>query len=294
MMVMPTNKKTKLEQTCAFHENSPSMFLCDTCGKSLCYYCQRNRSMPFQCPECMPGYWEKKVKHDRKMIFMPVLAVIILLISLMSFAIYTLEKSNEYTYIYVENDDIIPILHEDTYNSAKNEIDLTYKIYVTNEGTVDSKDVYIEFFILKNGTVRQQTRSGTRDVGAEKTEIFQLDVTVPLEEYDVQLKIWENDLVVGDSQKRIRVTRNDVDDLTSFDFDNGYNEDKIAYEEGFYGPGGGNPVYGWILLMVILIPLILILAVVFYKVRSKMPPPPTMQHAGYMPPPPPPMYPYQR
>ena len=63
---MNNNKqKPKLEQFCFYHDYIPATYICDNCGKSICYYCQKNTSLPFQCPECMPEFWAKKVKKEK-------------------------------------------------------------------------------------------------------------------------------------------------------------------------------------------------------------------------------------
>ncbi|UCH87953.1 MAG: hypothetical protein JSV49_06695 [Thermoplasmata archaeon] len=280
---MSSNKsRPTLKPFCHFHNEIPASFLCDSCGKSLCMYCQRNRDMPYQCPECMPAFWEKKVKKERMIFWTPVLAIIAVILLLTGWLIVYEPEDEEYSSIYVTDEDIIPILHEETYNlEGNNEIDLTIKVYVTNWGTKDSEEVFLELYVMKSGTVRYEAQSAKAVVGEDKTEVFTIETTVQLDTYDFKLMVWEGDMVIQQGSKAVKVTESDLEDQSEFGF--GY---RAEYEED-ESKEAGEPLMGRdystmmiVILLIVIIPIILIVTIILYKMRTKMPEPPMMPPPG--------------
>jgi hypothetical protein len=253
--------------------------------------------MPFQCPECMPAYWKKRVKRERIMCLTPIIVVIALMLSFIVYDIYYYDYYDDpYSDIYVSEEDILPIVHEETYNSVTNEVDITYKIYVTNSGDKHSEEVFIELYLLKNSTVRYEATSSKAVVKAEETEIFELRTTIKLHYYDIQLKIWDGKMVVQEGRKQVQVNRGDIQDLSEFDgfYTGGKAMDEGGAEKESAELGGASNII--ILLLVIALPIILIIGFLLYKERTKMPnlgPPggAHQPHGAYPPPPQPPVQP---
>lgn len=264
-------EKPKLEKYCHFHEDIPASFICNTCGRSICYYCQKNTTFPYQCPECMPEYWSKKVKKERLLCLGPIVIIIALILASVIFSIFLIPdyEYEGYTDIYLENDDIIATLHVDTYNATgNNEIDLTLKIYVTNQGTKESGEIFIELYVMKNGTSRGETKSSTSVVKKEKTAIFYINTTIIVGEYDLQLMIWEDDMVIQKGVKGIRVGSADVAEISAYEII--YEEDEGEKDKGADASGAYFTSF-WMPILLIAIPILLLIGWLLYKERTKPP-----------------------
>jgi hypothetical protein len=212
--------------------------------------------------------------------------------SFMVYIIYYEDYDDPYSDIYVSEEDILPIVHEETYNSVTNEVDITYKIYVTNWGDKHSEDVFIELYLLKNSTVRYDATSSKAVVKAEETEIFELRTTIKLDRYDIQLKIWEGKMVVQEGRKQVQVNRGDIQDLSEFDgfYSGGKAMDEGGNEKATSEFSEGSPML--FVFLIVALPIILIAGFLAYKERTKMPnlgPPGAAHqpHGAYPPPPPP-------
>ena len=264
--------KFKLKKNCEYHDDLPANFICDTCGRSICYYCQRNYTIPYQCPECMPTYWQKKQKKEKIICFTPVVAVLVITFVFLAWVFTTADYDyyDDYSDVYADDDDIIPVLHEDTYNlEGNNEIDMTLKVYVTNWGTKKSGNVFIELYVMKNGAVRAEGKSGEGYIEADKTKIFELNTTIIVGEYDLQLMIWEDEKVVQKGTKTVKISSGDIEEVTSFDFIESADE-KVAYEdeakEDF-----SFPLMVIIILALIAVPCVIGGAWILYRDRTKFP-----------------------
>jgi len=263
-------EKPKLQSLCAYHDHIPATYICDGCGKSICYYCQRNSQLPYQCPECMPGYWKKKVKRERILCLVPLTIVIAIIVIGTAWLAYFYDPYYEdpYSDIYVYEEDIIPIIHEETFNQhGNNAVDITFKIYVTNWGTKDSGEVFIELFVMRNGTVRDEASSTKQKVKEDETVIFEIDTTIILGDWDIQLKIWEGKKVVQDGYKSIRVARDDIEDLTQFDFDQGGVSAKEDKESGDMMAEGSSIVA----FLIVGLAFLIVVGMLIYKSRTTMP-----------------------
>ena len=60
--IMKKIEKPHMKSFCDFHNNNLALYLCSSCGKSICYLCQKNRTQPYLCPDCIHDYWVKKCK----------------------------------------------------------------------------------------------------------------------------------------------------------------------------------------------------------------------------------------
>jgi hypothetical protein len=232
----------------------------------------------------MPAYWNKKVKREKIICLTPVLLVFVMIVIFIGWAYFVLPYDNDYSDLYVDREDIIPTLHEETYNAmGQNDIDMSLKIYVTNWGTVDSGDVFIELYVMKNGTARADAKSSEKVVKSERTEIFELTVNVIVGEYQLQILIWDDKMVVYTITKNVRITPTDIEDQSDFDidYDDDYAEGKaMSEEEGMsflFGP--------FIAIAFIAVLIILLIGFVLYKARTTMPavtqPPPTQYPVAY-------------
>lgn len=273
---MPAKKsKPKLEKKCCYHEDIPASYICGSCGKSICIYCQKNTMLPYQCPECMPEYWGKKVKKERIICWGTIgLLVLLILISIVWLAFYTPEYDG-YSDIYVENQDVIPIVHIETFNlTGNNEIDLTLKVYVTNSGTKTSGDVFIELFVMSNGISRADSKSGTKTIKEDETRIFIINTTIIIGEYDLQLMIWEDNMVVQKGLKGIKVTGTDIEEISAFEIIFEQDDDAESKEaEGF------SPI-SISIIVVLVIGLIIIIVIGWFFLQQRAKPPKTQ----YIPP----------
>ncbi len=264
------NKNRKLEKNCHYHENYPANFICDSCGRSICYYCQRNNAPPYQCPECMPEYWAKKMKKERTICLTPIIITITLIALIVIWGVLNPYEYEGYTYLEIENEDIIPTLDLGSFNkTGNNEIDLSLKVYVTNDGAKDSGDVFIELYILSSGITRVTAASETSSIKADKTEIFTIDTTIIIGEYDLQLMIWEDGKVVQRGVKGINVSGTDIKELSAYDviYDTGDVDEEgkgSAEFDTFASPGLFLPV-------LIVVMVVLIIGWLFYRGRSKPP-----------------------
>ncbi len=284
----------KLEKFCHFHENNLATFICGNCGKSICYYCQKNYTMPYLCPECMPVWWEKRVKRERILCFGPVVAIILIIIIFVAYSILTYEEYDDYDYdyssIYVEDEGIIPIL-DTSGNSGSNDdrLDLTLKVYATNEGNKDTGNVYIELYIMQNGTSRAQANSETKVIKKEKTNVFYINTTILKGDYELQFMIWEDGKVVEKGVKSVRITKGDIQNIKAYEILEEEEPAKMA-EDKEAGSADGFSTGPYVLLPFLIIAVIIlpILAWVFYQIRIKPPSQRQGQGQGQMPMPLPP------
>jgi len=219
----------------------------------------------------MPEYWSKKVKKERLLCLGPIVIIIALILASVIFSIFLIPdyEYEGYTDIYLENDDIIATLHVDTYNATgNNEIDLTLKIYVTNQGTKESGEIFIELYVMKNGTSRGETKSSTSVVKKEKTAIFYINTTIIVGEYDLQLMIWEDDMVIQKGVKGIRVGSADVAEISAYEII--YEEDEGEKDKGADASGAYFTSF-WMPILLIAIPILLLIGWLLYKERTKPP-----------------------
>jgi hypothetical protein len=282
----------KLEQFCHFHENNLATYICHRCGKSICYYCQKNYGMPYMCPECMPVWWEKKVKQDRILCFGPLLVLIIVIVSLAAYAILTEpdyeDDDYKYSSIYIEDEGIIPVLNT-VDNPNNNRLDLTLKIYATNRGNKNTDDVFIELYVMQNGTSRAEESSSTGIIKKDKTRVFYINTTLLSGEYDLQLIVWEDGRVVEKGIKTVRINQGDIQNIKAYEILEDHEVVRAGDEEAkaesgaffagdfsFFGP---IMIFGAIILAVV--------ALIMYRERTKppsqrpRPPMPQPQHFQY-------------
>jgi hypothetical protein len=267
----------KLQQFCHFHENNLATYICHECGKSICYYCQKNYTMPYLCPECMPGWWDKKVKREKILCATPVIVIIVIMLSLITYAIFFEpdyeEDDYDYSSIYIEDDDIIPILNTDM-EPGTNKLDLTLKIYATNEGNKDTGNVFIELHVMQNGTSRTEAQSSTGIIRSEKTQVFFINTTILSGEYDLQLVTWEDGKVVEKGQKSIQLSEGDIQNIKAYEVLEDVSPDAMADEESKEGAddgfGGSGLYFIWpfLIIGIIILPII---AYLFYRERTKPP-----------------------
>ena len=273
-MKKEAKQQPRLKQFCHFHEHIPATYICNNCGKSICYYCQKNYGMPYLCPECMPVWWEKKVKRERIFCFGPVLIFIIIIVSLVIYAIATepdYDDDYDYSSIYVEDDGIIPVLNTEGSSGGNNKLDLTLKIYATNEGTKDTGKVYIELYVMQNGSSRAQAQSDTDVIKKDKTKVFFINTTLLAGNYELQLMIWENGKVVERGVKSVRINEGDIQNIKAYEILEDTSESKMAKDEGDAGAAFGGSSYILIPILIIAVIFLPIIAWVFYQQRVKLP-----------------------
>jgi len=185
----------------------------------------------------------------------------------MIWSIFFIPPYEGHSHLRVENDDIITIPDLESYNiTGNNEIDITLKVYITNTGSKDSGDVRIELYVMKNGIVATNETSDTSMIKEDKTKVLEVKTTIIIGEYELQLMIWEDDIVTQKGVKSIKVTTGDIQEISAYEIiDENEPEDK---EAGAEFDGMNSSI---IPIMIILIILLIIVVGFIYMNRAKPP-----------------------
>lgn len=277
---MGKKDKTKFEENCYYHKNIPSGFICDTCGKSICHYCQKNYTLPYQCPECMPEYWSKKMKKERFICIGPVIIFIVFLIISFIWIVFFSLGIPDYSYLDMDDDDIIPSVDPNSFNiNGTNEIRVDTKVYVTNDGDKDSGKVFVELYALRNGTSIANTQSTVSIIKSEKTGIFNLTFTIIPGNYEFQIMLWEDGKVIQKGVKKLSISTEDIEEISDhWEIERDEKSSKENDSTLYYGLSS-------FFIFIPIIIVILIIIVVWYINKDKgryppinYPPPPIGKH----------------
>ena len=223
------SKKFHMQTFCDFHNTLYALYVCASCGKSICYLCQKNYTQPYICPDCIQSYWIENKKQDKKRNGLMILTIIIIIVPLLSF-IYLINLDNdyyadygcdyEYDYenIYLYEKDIIPIIKsQDIDSSERTEVDLSLKVFLTNSGDKDSSNTRIELYAMKNNTVHFTSVSESGIVQKDFTKPFFVNITLPPGDYDLRFYVWEKANIMTRETISINIPKDSNENISTID-----------------------------------------------------------------------------
>jgi len=205
-------ERPQLKEKCEFHSSIDASYVCDSCGKSICRYCERNGGVPYQCPECISGHTMGK---RRRLYKLAALLVGIMVVSAIVVSLIPEEEPPVRTYsrIVLANDDIYIAIEDGSYNiSGDGKVDLTIRMYVSNTGNTESGPLRVEAMVLDNSIIKGYANVTVDGIGADSTRVLNInDLRTDLGSYELEIIVWEGDKVSFKVSKRLVITEDDLD-----------------------------------------------------------------------------------